>query len=57
MLPDQEEWLVPADDFRSFCKLYVLEHSPTVGSLLLEKEDDINFMVANLVSLPVLVFT
>lgn len=54
---EQEAWLIPPDDFRSFCKLYVIAHSPALGSLLLEKEDDINFMVANLLSLPVFVFT
>jgi hypothetical protein len=53
---DQKEWVVPPDDFRSFCKLYVLNHSPALGSLLLEKEDDINFLAANLLALPVFVF-
>jgi hypothetical protein len=53
-LPTEKKALeVPDDDFTSFCKLYVLENSSTVGRFLLEKEDDINFMVAHLVSGPV----
>lgn len=48
---------VPDKDFRSFCKLYVLEHSPTLGSLLLEKEDDINFLVAHIVAGPALLLS
>lgn len=54
---DKKEWAVPDDDLRSFCKLYVLENSSTVGMFLLEKEDDINFMVAHLVSGPIFLLT
>jgi hypothetical protein len=53
---EKEEWFVPYNDLRSFCKLYVLEHSPALGRILLEKEDDINFMAAHLVAGPVLMF-
>lgn len=54
---EKEKWAVPDKDLRTFCKLYVLEHSPALGNLLLEKEDDINFMVAHLLSGPVLMFS
>ena len=54
---ERDKWAVPYKDLRSFCKLYVLEHSPAAGRLLLEKEDDINFMVAHMLSGPVLLLS
>lgn len=54
---EKDKWAVPHKDLRTFCKLYVLEHSPALGRLLLEKEDDINFMVAYLLSGPTLLLS
>ena len=54
---ERDKWAVPHRDLRSFYKLYVLEHSPAAGRLLQEKEDDINFMVAHLLSGPVLLLS
>lgn len=47
-LPEGEsEWLVVPEHLPGFCKMYVLEHSKELKHFVIEKEDDINFLVAN----------
>ena len=55
-LPENEsQWLVAPEHLPGFCKMYILEHSKELKHLILEKEDDINFLVANTIPGPLLI--
>lgn len=54
-LPEIEnEWLLPDEHLPDFCKNYILENSKELKRVVTEKEDDINFMVANIIPAPAL---
>ncbi len=55
-LPEGEsEWVLVPDHLPVFCKMYVLEHSKELKHFIIEKEDDINFLVANTIPGPLLI--
>jgi hypothetical protein len=55
-LPEKEsQWLIVPEHLPGFCKMYILEHSKELKHLVLEKEDDINFLVANTIPGPLLI--
>jgi hypothetical protein len=57
-LPENEiRWTVPLADLPIFCKFYILEHSKELKNILLEKEDDINFIAANILPGPLLIIS
>lgn len=56
MSEDENNWRVHPDHLPEFCKFYVLEHSKELKHMVLEKEDDINFLVANFIPAPMLIF-
>jgi MFS family permease len=57
-LPESEtQWLLASEHLPEFCKFYILEYSKELKHIVLEKEDDINFMVANIIPGPLLAFS
>lgn len=57
-LPEYEtQWLVSPERLPGFCRFYILEYSSDLKHIILEKEDDINFLVANAIPGPLLVFS
>jgi hypothetical protein len=53
----KSEWLVVPEHLPGFCKMYIIEHSKELKHFILEKEDDINFLVANIIPGPLLIFS
>ena len=53
----ESQWLVVPEHLPVFCKMYVIEQSKELKHFILEKEDDINFLVANTIPGPLLIFS
>src|SRR5205823_2526417 len=57
-LPEKEtSWLIAREHLPRICKSYIIERSSELKNLILEREDDINFLVANTIPGPLLVFS
>lgn len=54
---DETQWLLAPEHLPEFCKFYILEHSKELKHIVVEKEDDINFMVANIIPGPLPAFS